>query len=70
MVMQVRRDKLADDDMFKLACKQPKPVKRPENKNVSRDSIGNKRGKVFVQQQDYSNLALKKNKKAYQKREE
>ncbi|CAD8105059.1 unnamed protein product [Paramecium sonneborni] len=62
-IFEIRRTKWAEDDLFKKACRQPKPKAKPHEKNVVYDEIGDKRGKVFVQQQDLSTLALKKRKK-------
>ncbi|CAK59187.1 unnamed protein product (macronuclear) [Paramecium tetraurelia] len=62
-VFDIRRTKWAEDDLFKKACRQPKPKAKPHEKNIVYDEVGDKRGKVFVQQQDLSTLALKKRKK-------
>lgn len=47
-LFELRRTQLADDDTFKRACKQPKPKKKPNDKNTFHDGMGDKRGKVFV----------------------
>ena len=61
-----RRDKIADTDSFKNACKQPKLQKsetKRMNRNVYTDEFGQKRGKVFLQSQQLKTLQLRKYKK-------
>ena len=61
--MRLRRDKMAAHDLFKEACKKPKirnPEKKKQDKNKFTTAIGEQKGKVFIQQQDYDTLALRK----------
>jgi ribosome production factor 2 len=61
-----RRYKLASDELFKEACKQPKirnPVLHKNRKNVYTDSYGQKHGKVFLQRADTNTLVTRKWKK-------
>lgn len=56
----IRRNKLASEDLFKSACKQPKQLKAKKVKNVSRDSFGSKLGRVHIKQQDINKLQTRK----------
>jgi len=49
--MQIRRDKIADSDLYKAACKQPKLVSsetKKLKKNMFTDEFGQQKGKVFI----------------------
>lgn len=50
--LQFRRDKIADSDLYKAACKQPK-IQSTEmkklKKNMFTDEFGQQKGKVFIQ---------------------
>lgn len=92
----IRRERWAEEEHFRTACKRPKEYKKKEvqegghilhggrvedgqriiwgggitisyissmhsqNKNVVRDTIGNKKGHVFVDKQNLDQLALRK----------
>ena len=61
--MRARRDKMAGFDLFKEACKKPKVrnmVKKRQDKNKYTTALGEEKGKVYLQQQDYDTLALRK----------
>jgi len=58
--LRLRRTRLASDDAFKAACRQPKTAKVRIQKNISRDVFGTKLGRVHVQQQDISQLHTRK----------
>lgn len=61
--MRLRRDKIAATDLFKEACRKPKvlnPEKKKANKNKYTDSLGETKGKVFIQQQELSTITIKK----------
>lgn len=58
--MVVRRTKYAEDEMWKKATYVPKPKKKKENKNVKYDSMGNKRGKIYVDRQNLKNMPVKR----------
>ena len=60
---KMRRAQIASNDLFKLACKKPKIAnveKKKANKNVYTNEIGEKRGKVYIQQQDFETIANRK----------
>ncbi len=38
----------------------PKPKKKKQNKNVKYDSLGNKRGKLYMDRQDLNRVETKK----------
>ena len=61
--MNFRRDKIAAADLYKTACKHPKPMSsetKKLNKNVSTNEFGEKIGKVFLQSQQLKTLNLRK----------
>uniref|UniRef100_A0A7S3G6A0 Ribosome production factor 2 homolog n=1 Tax=Palpitomonas bilix TaxID=652834 RepID=A0A7S3G6A0_9EUKA len=58
-----RRTRIASADMWKHAIKQPKGgSKVPSVKNVSRDSLGNKVGRLHPEGQDFKKIELRKTK--------
>eukprot|EP00347_Sterkiella_histriomuscorum_P009779 403339927 len=64
--LKLRRNQVASMDLYKIACKKPKvlnPDKKRFKKNVYTTEIGDKRAKVFIQQQDLDILATRKFKK-------
>lgn len=61
-----RRNKIADSELFKNACKQPKlenKDKKKARKNMYTDEFGQQMGKVYLQHQDISTLVTRKYKK-------
>jgi ribosome production factor 2 len=56
----VRRTKFADTELWKKATYVPKIIKKKENKNIKYDSLGNKRGKIYVDRQNLSNMPTKR----------
>ncbi len=56
----LRRLKYADTETWKRATYVPKPKKRKEDKNVKYDGLGNKRGKIYVDRQNLSNMPSKR----------
>jgi ribosome production factor 2 len=60
MEMTIRRQKMASDEFFKQACKQPKAVQVKKVKNITRDVFGTQMGRVHVKQQDISTLRTRK----------
>lgn len=64
----VKRQELANQERFKLACKTVKIYKNKENKNVTRDKLGHKVGKVYLNPEKMENLALKKRRKLIEKK--
>lgn len=56
----LRRTKFADTELWKKATYVPKITKKKENKNVKYDAVGNKRGKIYVDRQNLSNMPTKR----------
>lgn len=57
---KLRRTKLASDDHYKRACKQPKQLKVHKVKNISHDVFGTKVGRVHMTKQDVNKLQTRK----------
>ncbi|XP_065082910.1 ribosome production factor 2 homolog [Ochlerotatus camptorhynchus] len=60
MDLTVRRTKIASDDLYKTAMKQPAILKVAKRKNVSRDELGNVHGRVHVGKQDINAIQTRK----------
>ncbi|TNV77302.1 hypothetical protein FGO68_gene14700 [Halteria grandinella] len=61
--MKLRRNQIASNDLYKAACRKPKIAnveKKKARKNVYTTDIGEKRGKVYIQQQDLQTIANRK----------
>lgn len=59
--LKVDRVKLAEEDHFKEACKQPRlNTKKKERRNRELNTLGETEGRVFVRQQDLKTLTLRK----------
>lgn len=56
----IRRTKIASDDLYKLARKQPKQLKVTKKKNISRDELGNTHGRVHVGKQQIQKIQTRK----------
>lgn len=56
----LRRTKIASDDLYKLARKQPKQLRPGGKKNISRDQLGNKHGRVHVGRQKIQQIQTRK----------
>lgn len=59
----MRRNQIASNDLYKIACKKPKiqnVEKKKARKNVYTTELGERKGKVFIQQQDLQTLATRK----------
>lgn len=56
----MRRTKLASDDLFSRALKQPKTAKPRKIKNISHDPFGSKLGRIHMQSQDLGKLQTRK----------
>jgi ribosome production factor 2 len=66
--LRLRRTQLASGDLYKAACKKPKIAnmdKKKAKKNVYTNELGEKRGKVYIQQQDLQTIATRKFKKQH-----
>lgn len=71
LVLKVGRAKMAEDDKWKEACKQPR-LERPKREKRYKEvnALGETMGRVFVKQQDLKTLRLKKIKKRTGKEKE
>ena len=61
--LKMRRNQIASNDLYKIACKKPKiqnVEKKKARKNVYTTELGERKGKVFIQQQDLQTLATRK----------
>lgn len=56
----IRRTKIASEDLYKLARKQPKELKVTTKKNISRDQLGNTHGRVHVGKQKIGTIQTRK----------
>lgn len=56
----IRRTKIASDDLYKLSRKQPKQLKVGKKKNISRDELGNKKGRVHMGKQKIDTVQTRK----------
>ena len=56
----LRRTRFADADSYKKATYVAKPKKKKEDKNIKYDGLGNKRGKLYVDRQNLSNMPSKR----------
>lgn len=56
----IRRTKIASDDLFKQSTKRPKQLKVLTRKNLSRDELGNKHGRVHVGKQNIQSIQTRK----------
>ncbi|KAL4512283.1 hypothetical protein ABPG72_005285 [Tetrahymena utriculariae] len=61
--LTVRREQWASDETMKVACKQPKVVKKKQDKNKFTNALGNTVAKIYTNHQNFNMLALKKRKK-------
>ena len=59
-IFNVRRTRFAQDQAWKKATFVFKPKKRKDDKNVKYDSVGNKRGKIYVDRQNLKAMPSKK----------
>ncbi|KRX06926.1 hypothetical protein PPERSA_07089 [Pseudocohnilembus persalinus] len=58
--LSIRREKWATEEIYKMANRRHKVIKKKEKKNVSYDNVGDKTGRVFVDKQNLDVLALHK----------
>ncbi|BFZ24729.1 hypothetical protein BsWGS_27767 [Bradybaena similaris] len=58
--LSMRRTRLASDDLFKRALKKPVEAKPKKKKNISRDDLGNKLGRIHMKTQDFNKLQARK----------
>lgn len=60
MNFTIRRTKIASESLFKQATKQPKQLKVRTKKNITRDGLGNKHGRVHVGKQNIKTIQTRK----------
>lgn len=56
----VRRTKIASEDLYKLARRQPKQLKVMKKKNITRDGLNNKKGRVHMTKQNIDSVQTRK----------
>lgn len=56
------RSQIAKDEEFNQACKQRKIKAKKHEKNISKNQLGDRIGRVYVEQQDLKSLRLRKRK--------
>merc|ERR1712126_263501 len=56
----LRRTRLASDDMFKTSCKIPPQAEPKKKKNISKNPLGTKMGRIHMQKQDLKRLQSRK----------
>ncbi|XP_061176651.1 ribosome production factor 2 homolog [Saccostrea echinata] len=58
--LRMRRTKLASEDLYRRALKQPKTIKPRKKKNVSHDAFGSKLGTIHMTKQNLDKLQTRK----------
>ncbi|KAK6985733.1 ribosome production factor 2 [Biomphalaria glabrata] len=58
--LSIRRTRLASDDLFKRALKKAELAKAKKKKNISRDDLGNKLGRIHMSTQNFGKLQARK----------
>jgi len=61
--MNVRNIHLASEEMYKLSLRQPKELMAKKEKNIEKNLLGEKRGRIHMARQNLKAMALKKYKK-------
>lgn len=56
----LRRTKIASDDLFKTARRQPKQNKVTKKKNVEKTALGSTLGRIHMERQDFGQLQTRK----------
>ncbi|CAN7944070.1 unnamed protein product, partial [Ixodes pacificus] len=56
----MRRTKIASDDLFKTARRQPKQTKVTKKKNVEKTALGSTLGRIHMERQDFGQLQTRK----------
>lgn len=60
MDMEIRRTKVASEDLFKLARKTPKSLNPTKKRNISTDGLGNTHGRVHIGKQLIQKIQTRK----------
>ncbi|KAJ1560668.1 rRNA-binding ribosome biosynthesis protein rpf2, partial [Cladochytrium tenue] len=68
--LSVGRHRLADDDLFKKATRTAPQLQPKTEKNVERDAMGDKIGRVHMHKQDFGKLQTRKMKGLKRQRDE
>lgn len=56
----IRRTKIASEDLYKLARKQPKQLRVTKKKNLSTDALGNTKGRVHLGKQQTGSIQTRR----------
>lgn len=57
---KIRRTKIASEDLYKQACKQPKELKVTKKKNITQDNLGNTHGRVHMGKQNLGKIQTRR----------
>ena len=57
--MKLRKIQLANEDVYKVALRQPKIKDAARKKNIETNALGEKRGRVHMAKQNLNTMALK-----------
>ena len=60
MDLEVRRTKIASEDLYKLTPKTPKSLKPTPKKNISTDGLGNTHGRIHLGKQEINKIQTRK----------
>lgn len=60
MDLEIRRTKIASEDLYKLARKTPKSLKPTPKRNISKDELGNTHGRIHVGRQEIDKIQTRK----------
>lgn len=55
--LEVRRQQLASEDLWKVACRKPKNLTAPKVKNIEKSAKGDKIGRIHMKKQNLDELA-------------
>ena len=58
--MKERKIELADNDVYSRALKQPKGVRETKEKNIEKNALGEKRGRIHMMKKNLNAMALRK----------
>ena len=58
--LKIRRVQLASEELYKKSLMQPKELKIKKQKNIEKNLLGEKRGRVHMGRQNYDTIATKK----------
>ncbi len=58
--LKIRRIQLASEELYKKSLIQPKELKVKKVKNIEKNFLGEKRGRIHMGRQNYDTIATKK----------